>query len=97
MDDFVITRSYLRSLPEQENRAKIKRNVFNYAHMIRTMILSNARAGHTSYCLRALDCANLALDAEYPRLVREQLQQWFPDCTFRTVTPKEGYFIVSWD
>ena len=97
MEDLVVTRAYLKSLPEQERQARITREVYNYAHMIRTNILSNARAGHTSYGLRNIDIANLKSDPEYPRLVREQLQQWFPDSTFHTVGPKEGYFIVSWE
>ena len=97
MDDLVVTRAYLKSLPEQERQARIKRDVYNYAHMIRTNILSNARAGHTSYSLRAFDISNLKADPEYPRLVREQLQQWFPDCTFRIVSPEQGYFIISWE
>jgi hypothetical protein len=97
MEDLVVTRAYLKSLPEQERQARIKREIYNYAHMIRTNILSNARAGHTGYGLRRIDILNLTIDPEYPRLVREQLQQWFPDCTFRTVSAEQGYFIVSWE
>ena len=97
MEDLVITRAYLKSLPELERQARIKREIYNYAHTIRTMIVSNARAGHTSYGLGPYDLSNLKADPEYPRLVREQLQQWFPDCTFHQVSPKEGYFVVSWE
>jgi hypothetical protein len=97
MNDLVVTRAYLRALPEQVRQETIKRDVYNYARTIRTMILSNARAGHTSYGLGPYDVSNLKADPEYPRLVREQLQQWFPDCTFRQVTAQEGYFVVSWE
>ena len=55
MEDLVITRAYLKSLPELERQSKIKREIYNYAHTIRTMIMSNARAGHTSYGLRAYE------------------------------------------
>lgn len=97
MEDLIITREYLQSLPELERQAKIQRDISNYAYMIKTNILSTARQGHTSHSLRRIDSLNLQQDPEYPRLVREQLQKWFPDCTFRQVSPKEGYFIVSWE
>lgn len=97
MEDLVITRDYLRSLPEQVCKEKIQREVRNYATMIKTGILSTAREGHTSHSLRHIDILNLKQDPEYPRLVREQLQQWFPDCTFHHVSPQEGFFVISWD
>lgn len=97
MEELVITRDYLRSLPEQVRQEKIRREVRNYAYMIRTSILAAAKEGYTSHTLRNIDILRLQEDREYPRLVREQLQQWFPDCKFQIVTPEEGYFIIFWE
>lgn len=97
MEDFVITREYLRSLRDQVRREKIEREVRNYAYMIKTSVLASAKEGHTSHTLRNIDILRLDEDPEYPRLVREQLQKCFPDCSFQIVPREEGYFIISWE